>query len=37
VGQTVTAVLQAGVGGINLEDAPPAGDGLFEVSIAAAP
>lgn len=34
VGRTVTGVLEAGVVGINLEDAPPDGPGLFELSIA---
>ena len=36
VGQTVTAVLEAGVVGINLEDAPPDTTGLFEEKVAAA-
>ena len=35
VGRTVAAVVQAGVVGINLEDAPPHEPGLFEVPIAA--
>ena len=35
VGQTVTAVLEAGVVGINLEDAPPGGSGLFDLPVAA--
>ena len=35
VGRTVTGVLEAGVVGINLEDAPPDGPGLFDLSIAA--
>ncbi|HEY0165682.1 MAG TPA: isocitrate lyase/phosphoenolpyruvate mutase family protein [Jatrophihabitans sp.] len=35
VGQTVTAVLEAGVVGINIEDAPPGGSGLFDLPVAA--
>ncbi|WP_276611636.1 isocitrate lyase/PEP mutase family protein [Cryptosporangium phraense] len=35
VGQTVTAVLRAGIVGINLEDGPPGRGGLFELPIAA--
>lgn len=35
VGQTVTAVLRAGVVGINLEDGRPGEGGLFELPIAA--
>lgn len=35
VAETVSAILQAGVVGINLEDAPPGQPGLFELPIAA--
>ncbi len=36
VSQTVTAVLEAGVVGINLEDGRPGGDGVFDLPEAAA-
>jgi len=36
VGRTVTAVLEAGVVGVNIEDAPPGGSGLFDLPVAAA-